>query len=167
MAISSPPHLPTSPKAHPVAASHPGDGAVVAGAANEAVRLPDNAAALEAMVSTMPPSPSADNSSTQTRPVVLPTTPNHTPVTATHPGDGVGAAAAARQACLPPDTSADVAMRLSTNQRTIVSAPAAKGTMIHGRIWNRIAPPPPRYGGFMACRRKLDTVGAMLFASFG
>jgi hypothetical protein len=112
MAVSSSPHLPTSPNDHPVAARHLGNGAEAAGAANEVVQLPDTALESEAIVLTMPPSPSAEHPSTQTNPVVLPNTPTPHPVAARHLGDGVEVAAAAQQAYLPPDTPADVATTL-------------------------------------------------------
>jgi hypothetical protein len=112
MAVSSLPHLLTSPNDHPVAARHLGVGAEAAGAANEVVQLPDTALESEAIVLTMVPSPSAEHPSTQTNPVVLPNTPTPHPVAARHLDDGVEVVAAAQQAYLPPDMPADVAMTL-------------------------------------------------------
>jgi hypothetical protein len=56
--------------------------------------------------------PSANDFSTTTHPVVLPTPPNPHPVAARHLGDGVETADAAKEAYLPPDTSADVVTTL-------------------------------------------------------
>jgi hypothetical protein len=112
MAVSSSPHLPTSSNDHPVAARHLGDGAEVAGAANEVVQPPDTALESEVIVSTMPPSSSAEHPSTQTNPVVLPNTPTQHPVAARNLGHGGEVAAAAQQAYLQPDTPADVATTL-------------------------------------------------------
>jgi hypothetical protein len=112
MAVSSSPHLPTSPNDHPVAARHLGDGAEAAGAANEVVQPPDTALELEVIVSRMRPSPSAVYPSTQTNPVVLPNTPTPHPVATRHLDDGVEVTAAAQQAYLPPDTPVDVATTL-------------------------------------------------------
>ena len=112
MAVSPSAHLPTTPNEHPVAAGHLGNGVEAAGAANEAVQPPDIAAESVCSDGMENRQPLADDFSTTTHPVVLPTHPNPHPVAARHVGDGVEAADAAKEAYLPPDTSADVATTL-------------------------------------------------------
>ena len=130
MAVSSLPHLPTSPNDHPVAARHLGDGAEAAGAANEVVQPPDTALESEAIVSTMPPSPSAEHPSTQTNPVVLPNTPTPHPVAARHLGDGVEVADVATTLPPPPPSPSAIhpsKLALLTSQPLPIDTPSLLG----------------------------------------
>ena len=72
MAVSPSAHLPTTPNEHSAAAGHLGDGAEAAGATNNAVQPPDIAVELVCFSGIENNQPSADHSSTQTHPVVLP-----------------------------------------------------------------------------------------------
>jgi len=112
MAVSPSAHLPTTPNEHSAAAGHLGDGAEAAGAANEAVQPPDIAAELVCFSGIENNRPSADQSSTQTHPVVLPNPPNRRPIAACHLCDRMEAAAAASGAYLPPDTASEAATTL-------------------------------------------------------
>jgi hypothetical protein len=111
MAVSPSAHLPTTPNEHPAAAGHLGDRAEAAGTANEAVQPPDIAAELVCFSGIENNQPSADHSSTQTHPVVLPNPPNRRPVAASHLCDRIEAAAASG-AYLPPDTASEAAKTL-------------------------------------------------------
>ena len=125
MAVSPSAHLPTTPNEHPATAGHLGDGAEAAGAANEAVQPPDIAAELVCFSGIENNQPSADHSSTQTHPVVLPNPPNRRPIAASHLCDRIEAAAAASGAYLPPDTASEAAT-------TLPPPPPSPGTITAG-----------------------------------
>ena len=127
MPVSPSAHLPTTPNEHPAAAGHLGDRAEAAGTANEAVQPPDIAAELVCFSGIENNQPSADHSSTQTHPVVLPNPPNRRPVAASHLCDRIEAAAAASGAYLPPDTASEAATTLPPpppSPETITACPS-------------------------------------------